>query len=151
MTKFLKRIILFFIILLLLVNVIQTIPPYYWANPAFAAKIKYLEENQEEYDTYFFGSSHIYRQISPVVFDNFSNLSIKSYNLGAPATFVPETYYLLENFLKQSDSVNNKYIFVELQGISYVAEENFQTNREKYSLTFKEYLFSMRALLDNKY
>lgn len=74
---------------------------------------------REKPDALFWGSSRIYRGIVPSVFDTACGLeNINSFNLGAPGTNPPESYYLYENFLGQYDKLypegGLRYAFMEL-------------------------------------
>jgi len=147
MKKLIYKIAIFVLILLFLSNILQFIAPYYWGNPGYSAKIRYLNNTPEKFNAYFFGSSRTFRQIDPVLFDELSITPIKSYNMGYAATFIPESYYLLENFLSNATHVEKGFIFVELQGINSIPDINLTATRAKYFLTSKEYFFSIKVIL----
>ncbi|MCP3933638.1 MAG: hypothetical protein GY705_31610, partial [Bacteroidetes bacterium] len=114
MKYFLKNILLYFLIYLGLSFIISICVPYHWGNPLYSVKISYLEkENDRPFNTYFFGSSRVFRQFDPTLFDSlahaFTNEEIRSYNMGAPGTIVPQTYYLYERFLNSELSNGVKY------------------------------------------
>lgn len=146
MKKFLIKTIIFAVLLLASTRSIQYLLPYYWGNPGYAAKIRYLNNNSEEYDTLFFGSSRIFRQVDPILFDSLTNFGSKSYNLGSGATYTPESYYLLKNFLRRSNSVDKGLILVELQVVTEIPDVNLHTARSKYYLDFQEYQFASRVI-----
>ena len=62
------------------------------------------------------------RQIDPYIFDSTIRDQIKqdvsSFNLGSPATFCPQNYYLYEKFLESEISEKAKYCLVELMPVT---------------------------------
>ena len=119
---FIKKLFVFYFLYLILSSFISVLTPYHQGNPWYSTKIQFLEKNNQiVHNTFFFGSSRIYRQIDPHLFDSTLNLSLQesvsSYNVGAPATFNPQTYYLYENFLKSKLSNGVKYCFIELMNV----------------------------------
>jgi len=122
MKKFLSYLITISFLTVLIIAVIKYFVPYYWGNTDFATKAKYLKYHPSEYNTFFFGASAVHHQINPKVFDSVVNSvlseKINSFNLGSPATFPPQSYYLYEHFLKHDADSNIKYCFIELKNIS---------------------------------
>ena len=104
MKKYLLKSLVFVVLVLILSSIIQLLAPYYWANEGYSAKIRYINETPEQYNTLFFGSSRMYRHIYPIIFDKRSIYPVHSFNVGFAETFVPETYYLLENFLRKTSN-----------------------------------------------
>jgi len=149
MTKFIRNTSIFFIITLLVINIFQIIQPYSWGNPRYPLKIKYLENSQKGYNTFFFGSSRILRHIDPFIFDELTSTHISSYNLGSGATFNPEAYFLLEKFIHRSEKIDQGYIIIELQTIYYLENNNAQNKRVKYYLNPREYWFLVNTILEN--
>jgi hypothetical protein len=95
----------------------------------------------------FIGSSRTHRQINPYITDSVYNSKnsfekIKSFNLGSPATFCPESYYIAENLLnkiKKEDNWNIKYVVIEMNDIFPVSLKNLKSPRSYYWLNFKNY------------
>jgi hypothetical protein len=133
---------------LISIGVRKYITPYYWGNPWFAAKIKHIKKNNISTNTIFIGSSRVYRQINPQLFDSLTQATTKSYNLGAPATFCPQTYYLLENILNDT-LLNIKYCFIELSGIDEISDYLLHQERSNYWVTPNYLTFIYSSLLDN--
>lgn len=138
---FLLKVLVFFALYVFISILISFFIPYHWGNPWYSSKIKYLENSEDNnYNTFFFGSSRVYRQINPSVFDRVANLSnddtIRSFNLGAPATFCPQTYYLYEEFLKTDVSDKAKYCFIELMGVDYISDNMMHQERTTYWQTY---------------
>jgi hypothetical protein len=145
-----------FVLLLITVNeVIDELMPYYWGNPWYGAKIMHLESLpvNERPNTYFLGSSRVYRQINPAVFDStFQTLTgsqITSFNLGAIATFAPQTYYLYDKFLESDFAYNTDYFFMELMNVTRINDDVLFQERNTYWHDFEEFWFSYKAVMDN--
>ena len=157
MKNFLRKIFLIVVITLglsLAVKVLLPLP-YYWGNPWFKAKIEFLGNNSidELPNTFFFGSSRVYRQIDPSIYDNtFSNLSehpVRSFNLGAPATFCPQTYYLFENFIDTKEASNAKFIFMELMDIDLINKDLLHQDRTIYWQNHSDFFFVLNSVYTN--
>ena len=156
MKKFLKKILLYLFIYLVISKIIFLFIPYHWGNPWYSSKIRYLENNKKyNYNTYFFGSSRIYRQINPIEFDSvfnekFKGENIKSFNLGAPATFPPQSYYLYENFLESNLANDVRYCFLELDNISDINDDLMHQERSNYWLNLDYLIFTSKYFLEEK-
>lgn len=136
--------------------VISLFTPYHWGNPWFSSKIQFLEkENNLKYNAFLFGSSRIYRQINPVVFDStynsISEEKISSFNLGAPATFNPQTYYLFEEFLNSDISKNTKYCFIELMEVDLLSDYFMHEERTSYWQNYSDILFVGKSIYFNEH
>ncbi len=127
--------------------------PHYWGNIHLNTKIEYLKEKNIQPNTYFIGSSITFRQVMPLLFDSIAQVKTQSFNLGADGAFPPQTYLLLDHLMEENDSI--KYLFVELSGYDYFAQ-NFRTTRSKYYLTlphlssFYQYIFASSVPLGTK-
>jgi len=139
MKLFLKRLLsfLFVLIILLVIKYISIEPEI--ANKIYYAKyIDYLSQTEtKDYNTLIFGSSRIYRHVNPEYFDSLNiELNISSYNLGAPATFNPELYYLYDRFLDDYEkgliNDNIKFTFIELQRINNLTIDNALSEQGSY-------------------
>lgn len=156
MKSFVKRLFLFFLIYVAFSLVISFFTPYHWGNPWFSSKIQFLEKNHKtEYNTFFFGSSRVYRQIDPEVFDStFNSISkekINSFNLGAPATFNPQSYYLFEKVLNSELSKNSKYCFIELMEVDLLSDYFMHEERTTYWQNLSDILFVGESIYYNKH
>ena len=69
MKKFILRFFGFIIVVLIINQIIKAAIPYWWGNPYYAEKIEYLKKEKSNYNLIFLGSSRIYRQIDPEIFD----------------------------------------------------------------------------------
>nr|WP_294776174.1 hypothetical protein [uncultured Flavobacterium sp.] len=128
--------------------------PYHWGNPWVSTKIRHIEKADSQPNIYFFGSSRIYRQINPKYFDSLANQTfehqIKSFNMGAPATFVPQTYYLYSHFLRSSLAKNTKTVFLELTPIDPIGEELMHQERTNYWLDINQMSFVYSSISKDK-
>lgn len=152
MNKFLRNILGFFLLIFILSGIVSLIVPYHWGNPWYSAKIRHLESlPSHSYNTYFFGSSTFYRHIDPVVFDrhvnSHSNLNLQSYNMGALATFCPQSYYLFELFLESELSSNTKYCFLELRDLETIGDAVMHQERTSYWVNKSDLMFVFRSFI----
>lgn len=150
MKLFISKVFLIFTIYLIISWVITFVTPYHWGNPWYSTKIQFLEgENKEGGDVFFFGSSRVYRQIDPNLFDELinevSSNEIKSFNLGAPATFNPQSYFLYENFLESELSKNAKFCFLELDNVDLLSDYFLHEERVTYWQNFSDIIFVMKS------
>ena len=157
MKRYILKIGLFSILCLVVANVAKLFVSYdyYWGNDIFKNKITHLENklanNNLDENVYFFGSSRIYRQIDPDIFDALTtDKSLKSYNLGSKGTFAPQSYYLYRNFLKSELSNTTKYAFLELTDIFPSAKRNLGADRSSYWQNWKDYGFILKSVSTNK-
>ena len=100
-----------------------------------AAKLEWLAAHGEQYDTFFIGSSRVYRQIIPGLFDaEMERLGVKtrSFSLAADGMRPPEDELVLERaFASRKSPV--RFLVVECNPIdSGLAEEDKGTARAVY-------------------
>ena len=150
MKKFIKNIVLFFSVYLALSGGLKLITPYYVNNHWLAPKFHYIKEAKQNPNTVFLGSSRIYRHVIPSLYDSLVQ-NANSFNLGAPSTFSPQTYYLLENIIhdKQFDSL--KYCFIELTGVDSISGHLLHQPQANYWLSPEYFMFSMSEIIGNPY
>ena len=134
--------------------IISQLTPYHYGNPWFSTKIEFLEKQITlSHNTYFFGSSLVYRQIDTQLFDStfnsISNEKLSSFNLGAPALFNPESYYLFENFLKSPLSKNAKYCFIELTEVNLIKDSRMHLEQTSYWQNYSDLLFVGNSIFSN--
>jgi hypothetical protein len=144
----------FSIIYLVINQLVLMCGNYYWGNQWYAAKIQYLESQSGKLpNTYFFGSSRVYRQINPNTFDKIynkgSNFKRKSFNLGAPATFCPETYYLFEKFIKSDIATDVDLVFMELMPVNLISENLMLQERTTYWQNRTDMGFILESVYNN--
>lgn len=106
------------------------LPPF-WGNPGISAKVDFLERKGGEYDRLFIGSSHIYRQVSPALFDSIMQDGAKSFNLGYASTSSPEGEVICESILKDN-RIRVKEVFVELSPFLIFKEPQLKSCRFWY-------------------
>lgn len=84
-------------------------------------KLRFFSSHKDEYDTIFIGSSRLYRQISPRVFDaelKASGHETKSINLAIDGMMLPESWYFFDQVMDQQPA-NLKWIIVELTDLDF--------------------------------
>lgn len=140
MKQFVVKFLLFVLLIIISLNVFDSFLPYHYGNRIFSEKIQLYRQNKQNYNTVFFGSSRIHNQINPTVFDK-ERKGLKSFNFGVRATFNPESYFLLENFLKSKDSDGIKYVFLEVLKLSDIDPSNSLTIRGYYWSNFSYLLY----------
>lgn len=119
-------------------QIVRELRSPYINNSYYLTKLTYYLQNSEKYNTLFFGSSRIYRQINPAVIDSeLKEYGISSFNFGAPATFNPEAQYLYEELIKNKSSI--RFAFIELTDIMPIANVNRGSFRSYYYMNL-EYL-----------
>lgn len=154
MRRFILKISLFVVIILVLCNAIKIFVPYHWGNAYYSVKIRHLEKQKIFPHAVFFGSSRIYRQVDIAVFDStYSALSgerIRSFNLGAPATFCPQSYFLFEHFLRSDAAKEVKYAFLEITDIDIIGSEVMHEARTNYWHNVRDYYFVLNSVLNNQ-
>jgi hypothetical protein len=155
MGKFIRKIVIYVSVLFMLIQVLYAFIPYHWGNPYFSVKVNHLEAPlNNSYNLYFFGSSRVNRQIDPFVFDSVirqdSKIKIKSFNLGSPATFCPQSYYLVEKFLDSGIGKNAKYCLVELMPVNPINDFFFHQEQTNYWINHNELEFIIESNLHNK-
>ena len=80
-------------------------------------KLAYFEQHKDEFDAVFVGSSRVYRQIAPALFDAqvaaATGQPMRSFNLGAPSMFLPESMFVIDRIVAQRP-VRLRWMFIEL-------------------------------------
>ncbi|MGB3298773.1 MAG: hypothetical protein WBA76_10930, partial [Phormidesmis sp.] len=111
------------------------------ANVVFIGpKYDYYQAHKDEYNALFFGSSRIYSQVVPEVFDAIAQskgADINSYNFGIPAMRAIDSAVLLEEVLATPPK-NLKWVFFEsILDKGYEPIPNARTQRAMYWHTWK--------------
>jgi len=115
-------------------------------NDRYHQKISFVQHKKRgTYNTFFIGSSRTYRHVIPALFDSLTSASEQhhSFNLGSPATFVPQTFYLLEEllsdrFLPEDGPVT---VFLEMMHPADFTMTNLFTQQSYYWCNWKNLSF----------
>jgi hypothetical protein len=98
-------------------------------------KLAHFRAHAADYDTVFVGSSYVYREISPEVFDAVTaraGMATHSFNFGVPGMDPPETYFVVDRVLDAAGG-RLKTVFVELDYFrAEVRDRNVHTRRFDY-------------------
>lgn len=111
-------------------------------------KLEHLRANSERYDVLFVGSSRVYRQVMPEVFDRrlrHRGLGLRSFNAGIPAAKSVEVWHFMR--LLAEAKVRARYVLVEPDGLFIgINRENLGTEREIYWHEAAETALAIRSL-----
>lgn len=103
-------------------------------------KYDYYRAHKDEYNALFFGSSRIYSQVVPEVFDAIAQadgIRVNSYNFGIPAMRAIDSAVLVEEVLANPPK-NLKWVFFEsILDKGYEPIPNARTQRAMYWHTWK--------------
>lgn len=135
MKYILFRILFFAVLLWLSFWIMDACLPYYWGNEGVATKMEYLEGKRASYNVFFMGSSRVYRQVMPNIFDTETEGKTHSFNLGYRAIFNPESYYLLEHFIRKK-AAKRTSILIELQSFKSIDNRDLHTFRYNYFIDY---------------
>ncbi len=115
-------------------------------------KYDYYQAHKDEYNTLFFGSSRIYSQVIPEVFDKTAKekgLALNSYNFGIPAMRAIDSTVLLETVLANPPK-NLKWVFFEsILDKGYEPIPNARTHRAMYWHDWESTGFAARYILSS--
>ncbi len=84
--------------------------------PLLRDKWAYWQENKEEFDTVFIGTSRVIRGVMPSVFDRMTaeaGVPTRSYNFGLDGMFPPEDAYVTEHLLRDPPK-KLRWVFIEM-------------------------------------
>jgi hypothetical protein len=134
-----------FIVISFLSTAIFSYLPFPWGDYQVNTKFSYLKDKQLDPNVYFLGSSITNRQIIPSVFDSVVNdPNLLSFNLASDGKMLPYPFQELEYLLAQDSTI--KYVFLELDGFTYLNPKHIFTTNGIYNITPKWYTFSMTNL-----
>jgi hypothetical protein len=94
---------------------LHAVLPFPEIDGGVSQKFRFFSAHKDEFDTLFIGSSRVYFQISPAIFDRVtreSGLPTHSFNFGIGGMYLPETAYLLEQILSLRPR-NLRWVFIE--------------------------------------
>jgi hypothetical protein len=128
---------------------LHAVLPFPEIDGGVSQKFRFFSEHKDEFDTLFIGSSRIYFQISPAVFDRVTSedgLPTHSFNFGIGGMFLPESAYLLEQILNLKPR-NLKWIFIEYDEMQTKwSIENQTSRRALYWADWKRVSLVLRKL-----
>lgn len=101
-------------------------------------KINYYQKNKDQINTLFIGTSRIYRQVAPILFDSLNHGTTVSYN-AAYDNLRPYRTFDYIKYLEIDSSC--KYLFIELIPPSRIGD-NYNANPALFSMDYDKY-FSM--------
>jgi hypothetical protein len=128
---------------------ISSVVPLDHDIPVVSEKLKWLSEKGAKYDTLFVGSSRVFHQILPSVFDaRMAELghSVSSFNMGADGMNFPETLHAIQLASKRLPRL--KTIVVELGNMQRVVAD--KSRRSEYWHTGRHTLAVVRSIWSDK-
>jgi hypothetical protein len=130
---------------------LHAVLPFPEIDGGVSQKFRFFAAHKDEFDTLFIGSSRIYFQISPVIFDSVtreSGLPTHSFNFGIGGMYLPETSYLLEQILNLKPR-NLRWVFIEYDELQTKWSPTNQTSRRAlYWADWKRVSLLLRKLTD---
>jgi hypothetical protein len=130
---------------------LHAVLPFPEIDGGVSLKFRFFSAHKDEFDTLFIGSSRIYFQISPAIFDRVtreSGLPTRSFNFGIGGMYLPESAYLLEQILNLKPR-NLKWIFIEYDEMQTKwSTENQTSRRALYWADWKRVSLLLRKLTD---
>jgi hypothetical protein len=130
---------------------LHAVLPFPEIDGGVSQKFRFFAAHKDEFDTLFVGSSRIYFQISPAIFDRVtreSGLPTHSFNFGIGGMYLPETSYLLEQILNLKPR-NLKWVFIEYDDLQTKWSPANQTSRRAlYWADWKRVSLLLRKLTD---
>jgi hypothetical protein len=130
---------------------LRSILPFPEIDGGVSQKFRFFAAHKDEFDTIFIGSSRIYFQLSPAIFDRVtreSGLPTRSFNFGIGGMYLPETAYLLEQILNLKPR-NLRWVFIEYDELQAKwSPENQTSRRALYWADWKRVSLLLRKLAD---
>lgn len=128
---------------------LHAILPFPEIDGGVTQKFRFFAAHKDEFDTLFIGSSRIYFQISPAIFDRVtreSGLPTHSFNFGIGGMYLPESAYLLEQILNLRPR-NLRWVFIEYDELQTKwSPENQTSRRALYWADWKRVSLLLRKL-----
>ena len=125
--------------------------PFPEIDGGVSQKFRFFSAHKDEFDTLFIGSSRIYFQISPAIFDRVTGengLPTHSFNFGIGGMYLPESAYLLEQILNLKPR-NLRWVFIEYDEMQTKwSPENQTSRRALYWADWKRVSLLLRKLTD---
>lgn len=110
---------------------LRVVLPFPEIDGGVSQKFRFFAAHKDEFDTLFIGSSRVYFQISPAIFDRVtreSGMPTHSFNFGVGGMYLSETGYLLEQILNLKPR-NLRWVFVEYDELQTEWSPENQTSR----------------------
>ena len=130
---------------------LRVVLPFPEIDGGVSQKFRFFAAHKDEFDTLFIGSSRVYFQISPAIFDRVtreSGLPTHSFNFGIGGMYLPETSYLLEQILNLKPR-NLKWVFIEYDEMQTKwSPENQTSRRALYWADWQRVSLLLRKLTD---
>jgi hypothetical protein len=130
---------------------LRAVLPFPEIDGGVSQKFRFFAAHKDEFDTLFIGSSRVYFQLSPAIFDRVtreSGLPTHSFNFGIGGMYLPETAYLLEQILKLKPR-NLRWVFIEYDELQTKwSPENQTSRRALYWADWKRVSLLLRKLTD---
>jgi hypothetical protein len=130
---------------------LRIVLPFPEIDGGVSQKFRFFAAHKDEFDTLFIGSSRVYFQISPAIFDRVtreSGMPTHSFNFGVGGMYLPETSYLLEQILNLKPR-NLRWVFIEYDELQTKwSSENQTSRRALYWADWKRVSLLMRKLTD---
>src|SRR6266496_289050 len=130
---------------------LHAILPFPAIDGGVSQKLRFFAVHKDEFDTLFIGSSRIYFQISPAIFDRVmreEGIPTRSFNFGIGGMYLPESAYVLEQLLNTKPR-NLKWVFIEYDELQTKwAFENQTSRRALYWADWKRTSLLLRKLTD---
>ena len=130
---------------------LHAVLPFPEIDDGVSQKFRFFAAHKDEFDTLFIGSSRIYFQISPAIFDRVareSALPTHSFNFGIGGMYLPESGYLLEQILKLKPR-KLRWVFIEYDELQTKwSPENQTSRRALYWADWKRVSLLLRKLSD---
>jgi hypothetical protein len=130
---------------------LRAVLPFPEIDGGVSQKFRFFAAHKDEFDTLFIGSSRVYFQISPAIFDRVTRengLPTRSFNFGIGGMYLPETSYLLEQILNLRPR-NLKWVFIEYDEVQTKwSPENQTSRRALYWADWKRVSLLLRKLTD---
>jgi len=130
---------------------LRAVLPFPEIDGGVSQKFRFFAAHKDEFDTLFIGSSRVYFQVSPAIFDRVtreSGLPTHSFNFGIGGMYLPETSYLLEQILNLKPR-NLRWVFIEYDELQTKwSPENQTSRRALYWADWKRVSLLLRKLTD---
>ncbi|PYK12469.1 MAG: hypothetical protein DME65_03940, partial [Verrucomicrobia bacterium] len=130
---------------------LHAVLPFPEIDGGVSQKFRFFAAHKDEFDTLFIGSSRIYFQIAPAIFDRVtreSGLPTHSFNFGIGGMYLPESGYLLEQILNLKPR-NLRWVFIEYDELQTKwSPENQTSRRALYWADWKRVSLLLRKLTD---
>jgi hypothetical protein len=130
---------------------LHAVLPFPTIDGGVSQKLRFFAAHKDKFDTIFIGSSRVYFQISPAIFDRVMREGgnpTHSFNFGIGGMYLPEAAYVLEQVLNTRPR-NLKWIFIEYDELqTNWSPENQTSRRALYWADWERTSLLLRKLTD---